>query len=66
MRENRNKVEFCEQHQSVLSDDPKHNLLILMGDMNANIGKRASTNIIALGNEACDDMNQGENLYDFL
>lgn len=49
---------FYEQLQSVLSDTPKPNLLIFIEYMNAKVGKRATTNINAFGNEACGDMNE--------
>ncbi len=46
----------------MLNETDKHDIIILMGDMNANVGKRALRDINALGNEAFGASNENVHL----
>ncbi len=57
------KEEYYEQLQSVLNETNKHDIIILMGDMNAKVSKRVSRDINALGNEACGASNENVHIF---
>ncbi len=52
------KDKFYEQLQAVLEETPRHDMKVVMGDMNANIGNDNKKYERAMGREGCGTMNE--------
>lgn len=60
------KDEFYEQLQAVLETTPRHDMRIVMGDLNAKMGNNNTEHDRAMGREGCGVMNEnGERLAEF-
>uniref|UniRef100_A0A3P9H430 Endonuclease/exonuclease/phosphatase domain-containing protein n=1 Tax=Oryzias latipes TaxID=8090 RepID=A0A3P9H430_ORYLA len=60
------KDSFYEQLDTEVKLTPRHDVLIIMGDLNAKVGKDNSNNERAMGEHGCGTMNEnGERLIDF-
>uniref|UniRef100_A0A8C7WPA4 Endonuclease/exonuclease/phosphatase domain-containing protein n=1 Tax=Oryzias sinensis TaxID=183150 RepID=A0A8C7WPA4_9TELE len=60
------KDSFYEQLDTEVKLTPRHDVLIIMGVLNANVGKDNSNNERAMGKHGCGTMNEnGERLIDF-
>lgn len=57
------KIEFYDKLQEIVNKTPKHNLLILMGDFNAKVGKRIVEEERAVGDEAIGQRNENGELF---
>ena len=61
--EEEKKDAFYDQLQAELESTPRHNMKIVMGDWNANVGKDNTSRVRAMGRERCGSMNDnGERL----
>ena len=60
------KDQFYQQLQAELESTPNHDLLIVMGDLNAKVGNDNTNHPRAMGTQGCGTMNEnGERLADF-
>nr|XP_042902467.1 uncharacterized protein LOC122270164 [Parasteatoda tepidariorum] len=57
------KETFYDQLQCVLNRVPKHDMIILMGDLNAKVGKRISDDETSMGNESPGERNENGELF---
>ena len=57
------KARFYDQLQRILDETHKHDILLLMGDLNAKIGKRVTHDERAIGSEAIGDQNENGELF---
>ena len=60
------KDEWYEQLQKAVAKVPAHDMLLVIGDMNAKVGNDNTSYERAMGKEGCGEMNEnGERLVDF-
>lgn len=57
-RDEDTKDEFYDQLQAELENIPRHDLKIVMGDMNAKVGNNNTISERAMGIEGCSTMNE--------
>ena len=64
--EDESKDEWYEQLQRAVSKVPHHDMLLIIGDMNAKVGSDNSDRETAMGRHGCGEINNnGERLVDF-
>lgn len=54
---------FYNQLQREIDRTPKHDLIILMGDLNAKVGRKKCEEERSLGNEACGERNENGEMF---